>query len=305
MSNSYKEYASKDWVNEKHSWDELKNKPFGETTTVKELLAEQTFTFDADESWTALEIPLLVIGKKYTVDFNGTKYDCVCYSDNGMTTVGAPYGDWSKYPFVVYNGVDEVVYCVVQKAGTYTISISGEVDTIVKMSGKYVEGMGWSEPTPPLFDAKGVPFDVNLGTGGYGVMLPTNKQLIVGKSYTVILDGVTYEHLVAIDGEPGARIGGNPSGALSEDVPFSIFNYSGVVQVNVRTGTTHDIAIMLEEETIHTIDPKYLPEGTGLVLTDTITGTKYQLFVTDGKLILVQYGEAVPSEYPDAEEVGF
>ena len=282
MSESYKVYASQEYVDNK--FNDVSGLPAGAKpnqylvtdgegnakwedklayteTGMKELLAETSFTIEVDSGWTVLNMGKLVVGQKYTVTFDGAVYDAECNGDNGLPAIGGTPADWSSYPFVVYNGNDGNRYCIVEKAGTHTISISGAVETVHKLSGKYVEGMGWSEPTPPLLDAKGVPFDINLDWGGYGVMIPASKPIIVGKTYTVVLDGVTYENLVAVDNDPGASIGGNPSGSLSEGVPFSVFNYSGVLQVNVRTGNTHDITIILEEETIHPIDKKYLPSG--------------------------------------------
>ena len=237
---------------------------------VKELLAETSFTFETDDGYTEFEMPALTIGKKYTVKLNGVGYDLECFDDNGTPTIGAPYGDWSSYPFAICT-YEDVAILAVQKAGTYTVSVSCEGETIHKLSGKYVEGMGWSEthlqPLVKNLAYTTEEFDDDCSIyrdNGNNVTFEPNTQYRVeydGEIYTCITRPI-YDYY-----EPGTQdVLGNAGlsqhhvdgGAVDSGEPFCIQPHSGGWWVGTRTPGKHTFSIWKETETIHPIDKKYL-----------------------------------------------
>lgn len=239
-------------------------------TAVKEWLAETSFTFETDDGYTEFEMPALTIGKKYTVKLNGVGYDLECFDDNGTPTIGAPYGDWSSYPFAICT-YEDVAILAVQKAGTYTVSVSCEGETIHKLSGKYVEGMGWSEthlqPLVKNLAYTTEEFDDDCSIyrdNGNNVTFEPNTQYRVeydGEIYTCITRPI-YDYY-----EPGTQdVLGNAGlsqhhvdgGAVDSGEPFCIQPHSGGWWVGTRTPGKHTFSIWKETETIHPIDKKYV-----------------------------------------------
>lgn len=45
--------------------------------------------------------------------------------------------------------------------------------------------------------------------------------------------------------------------------------------------------------------------STDIILTDTVTGQQYQLYMVDGKLTVALYGDTVQSAYEDGDEVAY
>lgn len=132
------------------SWNDLIDKPF--YTEVGEILGETTVTLEpeGDESTMttgSITTPFeLVVGNTYTVNYNGTEYNCVCTTFQGMPAVGdvsafmggTPTGE----PFMisdvrlvgppgVYGAVGDL-----DGATQVTFSIVGEIDT--KLDERYL-----------------------------------------------------------------------------------------------------------------------------------------------------------------------
>lgn len=83
----------------------------------------QQFIFDSTEM--LIGSGDLVVGETYKVIFDSTEYSCECVHVEGAPTIGS--GDFSfvDYPFVFLSDNGQLV-CVVQSAGTHTISLSGK-----------------------------------------------------------------------------------------------------------------------------------------------------------------------------------
>ena len=113
---------------------------------------------------------------------------------------------------------------------------------------------------------------------------PTHIGLVAGKKYEVTYNGVKYVSVctsVAVDTDAMLVIGAPTEetefgiGFDFTEVPFSITGaivdgtFGGaMVTVSDQTATSCTIAISVETETIHTIDPKFLPAAEVLVLED-------------------------------------
>ena len=164
------------------SWNDLTDKPFGETTTVKEVLAEYQPPFspgsgdDAFGTFYIMNPFEIVPGEKYIVSWNGVEYLSTAAEIRGVQVLGnlSDLGmEDTGEPFVIQmqgGQPDAIGYAVIvpyDGSTTLTISIRQEVTTVQKISGKYVEGMGYEEdgaihPIDPKFlpyvPAEGVSF---------------------------------------------------------------------------------------------------------------------------------------------------
>jgi hypothetical protein len=143
-----------------------------------------------------------------------------------------------------------------------TLSIRHYVETINKLSGKYVEGMGWSEKStkevlPETFVAE--PAQQESGLNLYQI----NCALAGGKKYTVIYNGAAYDVISRAIDEDSVLAGNFAVVGDGDDTgePFLIsYNANlGGTMVGTLDGGGITISIYGEGETIHPIDKKYLP----------------------------------------------
>lgn len=173
--------------------------------TMVELLAETTVTIETDEGEGRLEMPALTIGKKYTVKLNGVVYDLECFDDDGYRTIGAPYGDWSGYPFQICT-YEDVTSLWVQKAGTYTVSVSCEGETIHPIEAKYLNGavksVKWIMPETEV-ECTSLKYDSNFGEYVY-VELADYFPGYLGEQYIVNVNGKDYKAVGFNDGASGS-----------------------------------------------------------------------------------------------------
>lgn len=95
-------------------------------------------------------------------------------------------------------------------------------------------------------------------------LLPDTTQLTVGKTYFIILDGVSYECVAWYSDDECAVIIGNGAifgGEGGNDEPFSCDSYSdGEIYLNTEKAGTYTISISTEENIVHKLDKKYLPD---------------------------------------------
>ena len=96
--------------------------------------------------------------------------------------------------------------------------------------------------------------------------LPKTTQLTVGQTYFVILDGVSYECVAWYSDDEDAVIIGNGAifgGEGGNGEPFSCDSYSdGEIYLNTEKAGTYTISVSTEENIIHKLDKKYLPDQT-------------------------------------------
>ena len=94
--------------------------------------------------------------------------------------------------------------------------------------------------------------------------LPKTTQLTVGQTYFVILDGVSYECVAWYSDDEGAVIIGNGDifgGVGGNGEPFSCDSYSsGSIYLNTEKAGTYTISVSTEENVVHKLDKKYLPD---------------------------------------------
>lgn len=239
----------------------------------------------------------ITVGETYIVNWNGVDYRCVAKAPDmvsyGIDPVYAILGNIAKFeetgdtgePFVIrvgrYDNSELSVYQIYGFDGSteLTLSILHYVETINKLSGKYVEGMGWSEKTkkvvlPETFVAE--PAQQGGGSNGYII----NSVLDSEKKYTVIYNGVAYDVISHTFSESMVAMGNTVLMGFGTDTgePFVIAHNpdTGITMVGSLDGDGITIAIYEGEvETIHPIDKKYLPSGGGcLVITvDTASGS--------------------------------
>lgn len=266
------------------SWNDLTDKPFGEVTTVKEVLAEcQPEFVEGEGVFVLMGESDIAVGEKYTVNWNGADYECVAVSaPNNSIALGnmsAMGGDNTGEPFLIAYNIDASAWSFIDMTGstTLTISIRQEVTTVQKMSGKYVEGMGYVEKSvKETFPVQEITFD---DEGGCSLEADFEKPEI-GQECIVTLDGVEYT-CVAWDCVVAAAVG---NGALAgfeteTDYPFFLEFSRCVIVAPEFAGKTVSFGIKIVSETIHPIDPKFLPSGGGAVIF-TMTDTGYTCNVT-------------------------
>lgn len=138
-------------INSKVStWEELPDKPFGTKTEMVEIVPLQTVT-PVKADWTEDEIYYAELetsdawfnrnnGAEYTVTYNGKTYNLAEYSDetyDDEPTVGAPYNDFTEYPFSLYTA-STPMFVYTATAEDITIAASTEVTKITQIDPKYV-----------------------------------------------------------------------------------------------------------------------------------------------------------------------
>lgn len=119
-----------------------------------------------------------------------------------------------------------------------------------------------------------LPYDVGEGMAFHSSS-PAPFEIVLGKEYEVIWNGDIYKLVGSYWGESAgfpAWYIGNPMFTGGEDngVPFTMFyiaHDSGTELCIYVLGTTETVTVSLsistEAETVHTIDPKFLPSGGG------------------------------------------
>lgn len=81
------------------------------------------------------------------VTFNGTDYVCNRKSEEGFNYYGAPYGDFSVYPFSISSGISSGTLhndIMTEVAGTYTVAVSA---MSVVVSPDFAQAVAAAEPS--------------------------------------------------------------------------------------------------------------------------------------------------------------
>lgn len=82
----------------------------------------------------------VVKGQTYTVNWDGTEYECVCYAYGRMTVLGnlsimAP-GDDTGEPFIYVS--DEKAFATADTSASHTISVKTAVETVTPMADEFL-----------------------------------------------------------------------------------------------------------------------------------------------------------------------
>lgn len=118
----------------------------GRTHWAEERVLVEEITIEIDEDGGYVENPFsidLVVGKEYTVIFNGTKYNCTCYADEWDDIFIGNASIWDEEggndePFLISNYGDTTAINTVY-SGTYTLTILDE--NVHKLDEKYLPDM--------------------------------------------------------------------------------------------------------------------------------------------------------------------
>lgn len=296
--------------------------PFGETTTVKEVLAECQPEFNKDYGNGVyrynLDGDFGITHGVYTVNWNGTDYVCETFTDMNLVCLGNPgitdIGENTGEPFVIH---------VVTTSGMMidstdgpdipTISIRQEVTEVKKISGKYVEGMGYVEAygdPVSLYNATHK-FAFNSKNGCAWIASPfpifaAFGALVKGEKYTVVWDGVTYADLVATcDNSGNVLVGASNWNVTTPEMPFCIRNThdNGAFHIQIYTyseAATHTVEIIGKRAVVYKISSKYLTDEPLVVFTEQLDGTAVSS-CSFGELIEnVQQGKQIGGLYRSA-----
>ena len=138
-----------DWnQNDPEALDYVKNRTHWSESTFTTLIEEQSVTTVANDEFAFAQIssPLyLTLDKTYEVVFNGITYECVASYAVDWNTIfignssilGSTGGNGEPFCIDVYNNGQAYLNTV--DAGTYTISISSNIEEIHKIDGKYLD----------------------------------------------------------------------------------------------------------------------------------------------------------------------
>lgn len=173
-------------------------------------------------------------------------------------------------------------------------------------NAKWEDKLAWSE--------EGKVALVEPFTEEYGTETPNRNRfpltLEEGKNYTVKWDGVEYDCTCFVD-EWDRLVVGNASlmeAGANTNEPFLVGVQDGDSFVKAQTGGDHELSISCIGETIHPIDKKYLPSGSGggsLIVhaiensDDTVSSDKTRSEICDaidsGKVVFLDmYGNFYP-----------
>ena len=215
-----------DWnQNDSAAADYVKNRPFYTGAPVETVLVEEsTVSFAlADGVYMGqLESTFLpTVGETYKVSWDGTVYECTCVDFSGMTIIGNPSimgaGSDTGEPFImnVKNG-KRIYIATADTSASHIISISGYMESVVKINPKYLPMASKTEPGIVIFDdlANAVLQQVNNK-----YFTPTDSQV---SGYG---DANTIEEYANINNSHGIYIPGKFSGAVLSCYNNSVNKY--------------------------------------------------------------------------------
>lgn len=237
----------------------------------------------------------LILGETYTVLWNGTVYeDLVCHELNGLPAIGSSDFEYSDCPILIASGEFEGNYMAYfgtsdTSTTSHTIGIAGtiieRIPAKVKVDSKYLPHLqpDWNENDETSVSyIKNKPFYYNNSVvtfipettleidDGYESM-SYFKQIEVGETYIVTLNGETYECVCWYsDGNEAYMLGnGDIYGGTNVETgeiggngePFSIDLYdNGACYLNVSESGTYTVKVESIVDDLKTIDTKFLPE---------------------------------------------
>lgn len=254
------------------SWNDLKDKPFYTETEV--ILEQQTFegfvasAFGGSELYLPNQKLELVQGELYSVFFDGQQYEYAATTDR---TIGnTEEGDVIHFE----NMPDEssvYVHCPNTTATSHEIGIYRE--TVHKLDGKYVKGMGYTETSKEvIFPETEFSFEHSISTQSEHRMVAGDFKLVVGNKYEVFFDGVKYECIAhSVYDDMGSVCLGTYDEFGEANFPFFVLyvefpDYDVFFEKTIVFGIPspaetvyHTFEIVGDVEIVHTIEPKYLP----------------------------------------------
>ena len=135
----------------------------------------------------------------------------------------------------------------------------------------------------------------NLSSYEYKLGMFPKCNFIPGYSYTVILNGITYNNLICYcEGDY------NIIASRSPNAPFYIDDNGGDgLYIEGIEDENYTISIYKNINIVHKIDKEYIPDDirSYLLLNDTSNGKKYELTIRDGTLTTSLVGSLEDFEY--------
>lgn len=270
------------------SWNDLTDKPFDTITTrivdnytLGNPSADMSAPRERDVHTYRLTISDgFSVGDTVVVTWNGQKYSCDAYALDGAAAVGNAMYFEGKDPGT---GEPFLIGCMAPMLVVMTFDtgavVSIDIEETKKMSGKYVEGMGWSEFVEYTYDGdtNSPNYNVVENYGGlYKVSdTPLTTEELVGATVTaksIYYDESHIEHFAYASGkisvdavggyDPGVNVYVVDTGDGGLGVIISAMSDSAVLERGLYFVYDEEVmTVGLSIETIHPIDPKYLPTG--------------------------------------------
>ena len=148
-----------DWnQNDDTQPDYVKNRPFYTGDPVETVLVEEsTVTFALNNGGYIAEFPTSFnaeLGKTYNVSWDGTIYECVCSSFQGMTAIGnvsiGGSGSDTGEPFVmIFSSANYITIATLDTSASHTFSISRTFIEIKKIDEKYLPELPYMDKVNP------------------------------------------------------------------------------------------------------------------------------------------------------------
>lgn len=311
------------------SWNDLKDKPFGEVPAEVAILPEETVTIQSFDGVIegALSKKLeFEIGKKYTVVWDGTVYECEAkLNEWDRAYIGNPSLEYESSmpstdePFY-FSYVGGRMFASSEHAGTFTVAIYTDGVSVKTIDTKYL-------PEPLQIGAEQIVIkiaDTTESNPQYSERLqsyyftPRNKagvDIEPGMHLKATVDGKEYEGVaeeytfydstrseVTVIGIGNKSIIDQNGENTGEDIFIGVeADYRDSVSVYF-TEYVEDgwkISIQAEVEEVKTIDPKYLPER----VESLYKITDYRNFSDDQWVELAKKVNTLPLVYVDYGDV--
>ena len=212
----------------------------------------------------------IVVGQTYTVNWDGTAYECVGFEFQGVPALGnlsiAGAGDDTGEPFIC--DASESMFATIDTSASHTISVKRTGEIVTPMTYDYMpEGypkktMG----TVALLEEQELAFTVSPAGAYTSAISRHSPEIVVGQTYTVKWDGTEYE-CVGFKFDVNTSAIGNPPILGKGDDTGEPFLYT----YNIRRGRgvfgTHDtsasqtISVKTIAEVITPMAEEFLPTG--------------------------------------------
>lgn len=270
------------------------------------ILEEQTITVERANTQLVLTCDIsLAVGKTYTVDFNGTKYECVAYELFGAPCIGDGHfveysGGGNNEPFLIVGGYN-FLYC--EDVGTYTLSISTIQQGIHYIHPKYIKdmyGMGDLVETIVVEEQT-----VVTETDNTYAEINYNIDLIAGETYIINFDGNAYTCVAWRHPQmPSAICVGDGSQNSAEGYgngePFFMYRIQGEFgDIYPAQAGSHTVFVTAMLPEVIKIPEKYLPYVNSNIINGTSEGSVRTILENEasGKGSFAEGYETVASGY--------
>ena len=222
--------------------------------------------------------------------------------------------DFSKYPFFIvsplyYSAVGSYFFIYTNSGEINSVHISTTKEVVNKIHDKYLPQVDWEEnnktkgtyvlnkPFGEYYTGQSRElFNVELteleayGDECWAYFEPV--ALEIGKSYTVTINGVEYKNLICreIEGDPTVGLDYMYDYTSNSDIPFTLFYMESLnetaIGINDFTGDAIHLIIAEDEIRTKTIDEKYIPDMTSVVMVSP-NGSRFSVAIGDDGVLSI------------------